>query len=159
MDKKGKFLTWRFLLWWQNYVKWQHTKQTPAEQFRQTHRYVTLRQQLRTLLRNLRLQRLPRIIWLSLRRARVRKRQWNTYHDGTDDNSPQHLNQVANPDSRSTSLEGPSPMIQYDGITIRDINNTSAHIDVAQFAALPSVDVSVDTVTDNKFIKASKLNF
>ncbi len=89
----------------------------------------------------------------------MRKRQWNTYHDGTDDNSPQHLNQVANPDSRSTSLEGPSPMIQYDGITIRDINNTSAHIDVAQFAALPSVDVSVDTVTDNKFIKASKLNF
>jgi hypothetical protein len=56
-------------------LKWQHTKQTPAEQFRHTHPYVTLRQRLRTLLRTLRLQRLQRIICLLLRRARVRKRQ------------------------------------------------------------------------------------
>ncbi len=71
----------------------------------------------------------------------MRKRQWKTYHDGTDNNLTQHLNQDVNPDSRSTSLEGPSPMIQYDGITIRDIGDTSAHSDEAQFAALPSVDV------------------
>ncbi len=127
MDKKGKLLTWRLLLWWQKYVKWQHTKQTSAEQFRQSHRYATFRQRLRTLLRTLRLQRLPRIIWLLLRRARVRKRQRKTYHNGTDDNSAQHLNQDANPDSRSTSFEGPSPIIQYDSITIRNISNTSAH--------------------------------
>jgi hypothetical protein len=50
-------------------------------------------------------------------------------------------------------------MIQYDGITIRDTHNTSAHSDEAQVAALPSVDVSVDIVTDNKFIKASKFYF
>ncbi len=149
MDKKGKFLAWRLLLWWQKYVKWQHTKQTSAEQFRQSHRYATLRQRLSTLLLTLRLQRLPRIIWLLLRRARVRKRQWKTYYDGTDDNSAQHLNQDANPDSQSTSFEGQSQVIQYDGITIRDISNTSAHSDEVQFAALPSVDVSVDIVTDN----------
>jgi hypothetical protein len=83
----------------------------------------------------------------------VRKRQWKTYHSSTDDNSEQHLNQVANPDSKSTTPEIPSPMIQYDGITIWDISNTSAHSDVAQFAALPSVDVSVDIVTENKFTK------
>jgi hypothetical protein len=73
------------------------------------------------LLNSLDSQRLPRIIWLLLRRARVHKRRWKTYHDGTDDNSAQHLNQDANPDSRSTSLEGQSPMIQYDCITTRDI--------------------------------------
>ena len=89
----------------------------------------------------------------------MRKRPWTTYDDGTDDNSAQHLNQDANPDSRSTSLEGPSPMIQYDGITIRDISNTSAHSDVAQFAALPSIDVSVDIVTDNKFTTSIKILF
>jgi hypothetical protein len=49
MDKKGKFLAWRFFLWWQKYLKWQHTRQTSAKQFRQTHRYITLRQRLRTL--------------------------------------------------------------------------------------------------------------
>ncbi len=87
----------------------------------------------------------------------MRKRQWNTYYDGTDENSAQHLNQDANPDPRSTSLEGPSPIIQYDGITIRNISNTSAHSDEAQFAALPSVDVSVDIVTDNKFITSIKI--
>jgi hypothetical protein len=111
MDKMGKFLAWRLLLWWQKYVKWQHTKQTSAEQFRQTHRYATLRQRQRTLLRTLRLQRLPRIIWLLLRRIRVRKRQWKTYHDGTDDNSTQHINQDANPDSQSTS---------YQTVTLQD---------------------------------------
>ncbi len=75
MDQKGKFLAWRFLLWWQKYVKWQHTKQTSAEPYRQPHRYATLRQRLRTLLQTLRLQRLPQIMWLLLRRASVRKRQ------------------------------------------------------------------------------------
>ncbi len=162
MNKKRKYPAWRLLLWWQKYVKWQHTKQTSAEPFRQTHRYVTLRQRLRTLLRTLRLQlktSSTNHIWLLLRRARVRKRQWKTYHDGTDDNSAQHLNQDANSDSRSTSLEGPSPMIQYDGITIRDISNTSAHSVEAQFAALPSVDVSVDIVTDNKFTTSIKILF
>jgi hypothetical protein len=89
----------------------------------------------------------------------VRKRQWKTYHDSTDDTSAQHIHQDANLDSRSTSLEGPSPIIQYDGITIRDISNTSAHSDVAQFAALPSVDVSVDIVADNKFIQNIKILF
>ncbi len=78
------------------------------------------------------------------------KRKWKTYNDGTDDNSGQHLNQVANPDSKLTTPEIPSPMIQYDGITIWDISNTSAHSDVAQLAALPSVDVSFDIVTDNQ---------
>ena len=136
--------------------KVQHTKQTSAEQFRQSHRYATLQQRLRTLLRTLRLQRLPRIIWLFLRRARVPKRQWTTYHDSTADNSAQHLNQDANPDSRSTSLEGQSQMIQYGGLTIRDITNTSAHSNEAQFAALPNVDVSVDIVTHNKFINSIK---
>jgi len=48
-------------------------------------------------------------------------------------------------------------MIQYDGITIRDIGDTSAHSDEAQFAALPSGDVSVDIVTDNKFITSIKI--
>ena len=157
MGKKGRFLVWRLLLWWQKYVKWQHTKHTSAEPFRQPHRYATLRQRLRTLLQTLRLQRLPQIMWLLLPRASVRKRQWKTYHDGTDDNSAQHIHQDANPDSRSTSLEGPSPMIQYDGITIRGKSNTSAHSDEAQFAALPSVDVLVDIVTDNKFITSIKI--
>ena len=75
MGKKGRFLVWRLLLWWQKYVKWQHTKHTSAEPFRQPHRYATLRQRLRTLLQTLRLQRLPQIMWLLLRRASVRKRQ------------------------------------------------------------------------------------
>ncbi len=48
-------------------------------------------------------------------------------------------------------------MIQYDGITIRDISKTSAHSDVAQFAALPRVDVSVDIVTDNNFMDQAPL--
>ncbi len=69
----------------------------------------------------------------------MRKIQWKTYHDNTDDNSEQHLNQVANLDSQSTTPEIPSPMIQYDGITIWDISNISAHSDVAQFAALPII--------------------
>ncbi len=70
-----------------------------------------------------------------------------------------HLNQDANPDSRSTSFEGHIQMIQYDGITVRDISNTSAHSDEAQFATLLSVDVSVDIVTDNKFINSIKILF
>ncbi len=28
MSKQRKFLAWRLILWWQKYVKWQHTKQT-----------------------------------------------------------------------------------------------------------------------------------
>ena len=48
-------------------------------------------------------------------------------------------------------------MTQYDGITIRGKSNTSAHSDEAQFAALSSVDVSVDIVTDYKFINSKIL--
>jgi hypothetical protein len=75
----------------------------------------------------------------------------------TDDNSPRHLNQDANPDSRSTSFEGQIQMIQYDGITIRDVSITSAHSDEAKFANFPSVDVSVHIITDNKFKNNIKL--
>jgi hypothetical protein len=65
----------------------------------------------------------------------------------------------AMPDSQSTSFEGQIQMIQYDGITIRDISNASAHSDEAQFSNLPSVYVSVDIVTDNKFIHSIKILF
>jgi hypothetical protein len=73
MNKKGKVPSMASLIMVAKYVKWQHTQQTSAEQFRQSHRYVTLRHLLGTRLRTLRLQCLPRIIWLLLRRVRLCK--------------------------------------------------------------------------------------
>jgi hypothetical protein len=49
---------------------------------------------------------------------------------------------------------GQIPMIQYDGITIRDMSNMSAQSDEVQSATLPSVDVSVLIVTDKGFINS-----
>ncbi len=56
------------------FFAWKITKQTSAEQFQQSSRYDALRQCLRDKLRNFRLQRLPRSIWLYLLRlGRVSK--------------------------------------------------------------------------------------
>ena len=74
MIKKGKYLILRFFIWWRKFVAWKTTQQTSPEQFHQSSRYEALRQRLREILRNFRLQRLPRSIWLYLfRRGRLPK--------------------------------------------------------------------------------------
>ena len=72
--KKGKIFSSTFLNLVAKFVAGKTTQQTSAEQFHQSSRYETFRQQLRDILRNIRLQSLPRSIWLYLlRRGRLPK--------------------------------------------------------------------------------------
>jgi hypothetical protein len=74
MIKMGKYLILRFFIWWRKVDAWKTTQQISAEQFHQSPRYEALRQRLREILRNFRLQRLPCSIWLYLlRRGRLPK--------------------------------------------------------------------------------------
>ncbi len=93
MIKKGKCLILRFFIWWRKFVAWKTTQQTSAEQFHQSSRYETLRQHLRKILRNFRLQRLPRSIWLySLRRGRLPKAKPGHARTNETNESPEASN-------------------------------------------------------------------
>jgi hypothetical protein len=93
MIKKGKYLILRFFIWWRKFVAWKTTQQISAEQFHQSSRYETLRQRLREILRNFRLQRLPRSIWLYLlRRGRLPKAKPGHTRSNENNESPEASN-------------------------------------------------------------------
>ncbi len=93
MIKKGKNLILCFFIWWHKFVAWKTTQQTSAEQVHQSSRYETLRQCLREILRNFRLQRLPRSIWLYLlRRGRLPKAKPGHARTNENNESPEAAN-------------------------------------------------------------------
>ncbi len=69
-DTKGQILNSMFFHLVAQIRCLETTQQTSTEQFHQSSRYETLRQRLREKLRNFRVQRIPRSIWLHLLRRR-----------------------------------------------------------------------------------------
>jgi hypothetical protein len=129
MLRKKKYVLWGHLLRWQKFIKWTKSKETPAKTFRKSSRYADLKRIIREVLNKFRLQRLPKSVWLYLRRnGRLHTHQKQSADEQRNETQQSNPTETENTEYRVPQLYI-CDMVRCYSITVyQEVNNSMTSV-------------------------------